>query len=125
MLVPRLKAARRVVQPHEPHAAFHQAAGQETLAAEYFGLLLIDAVVTLRRRRFLGQVEGFRGLQLHTVSQLEGFDAGAQPAVLGTLLTVQFIEAPQSVQVAAWRATPTWSWVRLRIGFFKSETKVP
>ncbi len=101
VLIPWLKAAGGVVKLDEAHAALHQAARQQALPAEGFRVFLIDAVEPLRRLGFAGQVEGVGRLHLHAVGQLKGFDASAQPAVLGTLRAVQVVEAAKGVQLEA------------------------
>ena len=51
MLVPRLEAAGRVVELHEPHAALDQPPGQQALAAEDRGRLVVEAVEPLASPR--------------------------------------------------------------------------
>ena len=101
VLVPRLKAAGGVIELDEPNPALHQPARQQTLAAEDLGGLVVDTVEPIRRRGFARQVEGVGSLHLHAIGQLEGFDAGAQSAVLGPAFAVQVVEAAQRVQLRA------------------------
>ena len=68
MLVPEIEL-------DEAHAALHEAAGQQALAAEIVGEGLSDAVQLLGGVGLLGEIDGFGGGALHPERQLVGRDA--------------------------------------------------
>ena len=91
----------RVIDLHHAHAALGQSPRHEALLAEDIGHVFADAVKLLRLRRFPLEVERFGRFHLHAKSQLERFDARAEPVVLFALLLVQDVQPLQQVELAA------------------------
>ena len=86
MLVPRL-----VEDLHEPHAPLDHAAGEQAPLAEFFRLLLVEAVQRLRLGRFVAHIDQLRRGRLHAKRQLVRLDPRRQFVIViarGQMLAV-------------------------------------
>ena len=92
-------ATGSMVKLNEANPAFNQPSGEEALLAEDLGILLIQPVKGLGRRRLLLKVDRFGGVHLHLGGQFITADAGLQFAVGFPTLEVPLVEALQERQL--------------------------
>ncbi len=87
-----LVAEAAVLKLDEADAAFDEAAGHEALAAEGFGVALVEAVEGFGGGGFAGEIDGFGRGALHAVGEFVAFESGGEFRVGGSLGGVDRVE---------------------------------
>ena len=86
------------VELHEADAAFHQSARQQTARAEVGAAFVVEAIRGAHRGRLTGEIDGLRGVRLHSEGQFIAGHAGRQLAVVG--VEAGFVHGTQQVEGA-------------------------